>query len=95
MRTRTPELDGDCIAIGLRLEVSLVVLAIEQLMLLSLTPLQREIALFAVRGKPRSECETEFGVSAEALKKHLRAIYGVTGVSRWSNLAGALCGPEG
>lgn len=92
MRARSPDFDGDCIAIALRLEVPLAVLAAERLMLLSLTPLQREIALFAVRGKPRADCEAEFGVSGEALKKHLRAIYEATSVSRWGNLAGALCG---
>lgn len=92
IRARAPELDGDRIAVWLSLEVPLAVQAIERLMPLSLTPLQREIALFAARGKPRTECEAEFGVSDEALKKHLRAIYDVTCASRWGDLREALVG---
>jgi DNA-binding CsgD family transcriptional regulator len=90
IRSRSAELDGDRIAFRLRLEVSLIVIAIERLILLALTPLQREIALFAVRGGERSECAAEFGVSGNALKVHIRAIYEATGVSGWGELVANL-----
>jgi DNA-binding CsgD family transcriptional regulator len=63
------------------------VIAVEHVMALPLTPLQREIALFGMTGGARGDCGAEFGVSREALKKHLRAIYSATGTERWVDLA--------
>lgn len=74
----------------LSMERSADVEAIESLMAVSLSPLQREMALFAVRGGERAECEAEFGVSPEALKKHSRAIYNVLDVARWTDIPRAL-----
>lgn len=62
------------------------VLAVEYVMALPLTALQREIALFAMTGGARADCPAEFGVSDEALKKHLRPILQATGTSRWADL---------
>lgn len=73
--------------VALHREVAHNMLAAEHVMALPLTPLQREIALFAITGGQRSDCHDEFGVSDEALKKHLRAIFAATGTSRWADLA--------
>ncbi len=90
IRSRSEDLYEDQIAIRLRLEASRVVTVIERLILLALTPFQREIALFALLGGERRECEAEFGVSDSALKIHTRAIYKATGVSDWGDLAAKL-----
>ena len=62
------------------------VLAAERLSTLPLTLLQKQVALFAAQGGLRTDCEDRFGVSQEALKKHLRTIYDVTGVANWTGL---------
>jgi DNA-binding CsgD family transcriptional regulator len=53
---------------------------------LPLSPLQREISLLAGLGHARAECLQELGVSNEALKKHLKAIYATTGCADWGEL---------
>jgi hypothetical protein len=63
------------------------VLAAEWVSALPLTLLQKELALFAIQGGARGDCEARFGVGAEALKKHLRAVYDATNVSGWTDLA--------
>lgn len=65
---------------------------VRRVLSLKLSPLQREIALLAGLGHPRSDCGTVIGVSAEALKKHLRAVFAATGARDWDSLAGALGG---
>lgn len=67
-------------------EAAVDVLAVEALAALPLTFLQKEIALFAAQGGLRADCEARFGVSQEALKKHLGAIYDITGVASWAGL---------
>lgn len=64
------------------------VLRVDRVSALPLTPLQRRIALFTMGGGERAECGARFGVSAEALKKHLRAIYDASGAANWLELAG-------
>jgi hypothetical protein len=89
-RTRmiaTDNADGAMMHVALHLETAANVLAVEYVMRLTLTPLQREIALFAITGGQRADCPTEFGVSEEALKKHLRPIFAATGAARWVDLA--------
>jgi len=73
--------------VSLGLQAAVDVLAVEYLMNLSLFPLQREIALFAMQGRPRSACCPTFSIGDEALKKHLRAIFNVTGARKWTDLA--------
>ena len=90
VRPRTRDGTGEMMSVSLRSEVSLHVLAVERLMSLSLTPFCREIALFGIKGGARGECEAEFGVSAEALKKHSRAIYDALDIERWADLQGVL-----
>ena len=63
---------------------------IRRVLSLKLSPLQREIALLAGLGSPRSDCGSVIGVSAEALKKHLRAVFAATGASDWDGLTRAL-----
>jgi hypothetical protein len=76
----------DLMYIAVNREVAVSALAVEHVMSLSLTPFQREIALFAIAGGRRDKCEGEFGVSSEALKKHLRAIYRATDTRTWIEL---------
>jgi len=71
--------------VSLELEAAVDVMLVEHIMALPLTSFQREVALYAMQGGLRSECETEFGVSAEALKKHLRAIFAATGATKWTD----------
>ena len=90
VRPRIRDGTGEMMSVSLKSEVSLHVLAVERLMGLSLTPLCREIALFGIKGGARGECAAEFGVSAEALKKHSKAIYAAMDIERWADLQGAL-----
>lgn len=64
----------------------LEVRAVAYLCALPLTFLQKQLALFAMQGGKRGDCEERFGVSSEALKKHLRAVYEATGAVGWSEL---------
>lgn len=72
--------------VSVDLEAAVNVLAVERLSALPLTLLQKQIALFGAQGGQRAACEDHFGVSQEALKKHLRTIYDVTGVASWAGL---------
>jgi len=63
---------------------------IESIMDLPLSPLQRSIALIAAQGGSRGDSLTLAGISNEALKKHLAAIYRAAGVSSWHDLAKTL-----
>lgn len=72
--------------VSLSHEVSFDVLCIEHLAAQPLSPLQRELALFAMQGGERSECAARFGVSAEALKKHSARIFDVLGAAKWLDL---------
>jgi len=72
--------------VSVDVEVAESVLAVEGLSALPLTLLQKQIALFGALGGLRADCEDRFGVSQEALKKHLRTIYDVTGVANWAGL---------
>lgn len=62
------------------------VTAVEYVCGLPLTFMQKQIALFAMHEGKRFECEERFGVSAEALKKHLKIIFDATGVNGWHEL---------
>lgn len=65
---------------------------VQRVLELGLSPLQREIALLAGVGGLRPDCERVIGVSNEALKKHLKAIYRTVGVTGWDGLATTLQG---
>lgn len=65
---------------------------VRRVLSLSLSPLQREIALLAGLGHARADCVAQIGVGPEALKKHLRAIFAATGTRDWDSLARALSG---
>jgi hypothetical protein len=89
-RTRTISTDsgdGAMMHVALHLEAATNALAVEYVMRIAVTPLQREIALFALTGGTRADCLTEFAVSDEALKKHLRPIFDTTSTARWADLA--------
>lgn len=78
--------DAPAILCLLRLEQAEDVIRVNRLMDLPLTPLQRQIALFAMQGGRRQDCNVRFSVSDEALKKHIRAILQALDCSRWSDL---------
>lgn len=65
---------------------------VRRVLSLQLSPLQREIALLAGLGHARADCVAQIGVSPEALKKHLRAIFFATGTHDWDSLTRALGG---
>ncbi len=51
-----------------------------------LTPLQRDISLYALLGGARSECARRFGVSKDALKLHVRAILRAFDAPSWNDM---------
>ncbi len=79
--------DTDVISVDIAFERAVEVITVERVLALTLSPLQREIALYAMLGGSRGACPGEFGVTEEALKKHLKAIYRVTQAANWSSLA--------
>lgn len=83
---RRPGDTGSYLFIAVDSQISLEVHAVEWLSSLPLTFLQKQIALHAMQGGKRADCEDRFGVSTEALKKHLRMVYDRTGTSSWLEL---------
>lgn len=75
------------VLVTLELAVPWRLQAVQRVLALPLSPLQREIALYAGEGGLRRECEQAVGVSDAALKKHLKAIYQAAGVASWDELA--------
>lgn len=85
-RTRAVASSEDLIAVEIVLQRSQEVMAVEHILRLSISPLQREIALFAMLGGSRQKCAEEFGITDEALKKHLKLIYRTTKSETWRDL---------
>lgn len=84
-------LDGEggerpAVYVALSEETSFDARCIDHLMGQKLTPLQRDLALFGMKGGERSACGSVFGVSAEALKKHSAAILATLALHRWGEL---------
>lgn len=84
---REDDADSTSMFVTVDTEVALEVLMVNHLIGLPLTPLQRRIALFAMLGNRRFDCADRFNVSEEAMKKHLRTIFEVTGTANWVELA--------
>ncbi|WP_132954991.1 hypothetical protein [Rhizobium sp. BK251] len=78
------------VLISLEMEVPRRLKTIQNILNLSLSPLQRSIALIAAEGGSRADCLNSTGVSKEALKKHLTAIYRELGVNSWEELVKVL-----
>lgn len=55
-----------------------------------LSPLQGRIAMYAAAGGSRVGCALHHRVSKEALKKHLREIYGASHAANWDELSAML-----
>ncbi|MEJ0041864.1 MAG: hypothetical protein WDM81_06485 [Rhizomicrobium sp.] len=88
---RAPAADTTAqVLISLEVERPKRLKTIENILDLSLSPLQRSIALVAALGGTRADSLTSTGISNEALKKHLAVIYRATGVRSWDELAKAL-----
>lgn len=86
-------LASDQISVTLELQRSVAVDVVRGISALGLSPLQNRIALFAVSGGSRMACAAHHGVSAEALKKHLREIYAASNCADWLELAASLKTP--
>lgn len=80
--------EQDLLSISLDRQVPVDVLVADHVAALPLTYLQKKLALFAIRGGARRDCGALFGVSEEALKKHLRVIFDTTGAAVWTDLSG-------
>ena len=78
---------ADTMLVDIVFERAAEVITVEHVLGLTLSPLQREIVLHAMLGRSRAECSNEFGITEEALKKHLKVIYRITGAANWSSLA--------
>jgi hypothetical protein len=78
--------DSPHLFVSLDLQAAFDVMIIDYLRGLLITPLQRKIALFAMTGGLRADCEREFGISAEAAKKHVRAVCNATDCQSWQDL---------
>lgn len=77
---------SNSVFVSLALEIAEEVAKVRYLMALDLTPLQRDVAAFALLGGERQECMEALHVGSEALKKHLRPVFEATGTARWSEL---------
>ncbi|WP_156393109.1 hypothetical protein [Rhizobium sp. Root1220] len=82
------------VLISLEMEVPKRLRIIHAILDLPISPLQRLIALVAAEDGSRADCLNSTGISKEALKKHLSAIYRVVGVNSWEDLAVALQRPR-
>ena len=85
-RLRTGGEATDAVSISVEAQQAVAVQAIERLCLLPLTMLQKRIACHAMQGGGRADCEALFGVSQQALKKHLGAVYEALGATTWQDL---------
>jgi len=65
---------------------------VERVLEFTLSPKQRDIMLEAALGRDRAEVSARTGISAEAMKKHLGAIYRATGASSWEAMTRLLDG---
>ncbi|TCL71080.1 hypothetical protein [Rhizobium sp. BK251] len=80
----------DRILISLAMELPRRLRTIQDILGLSLSPLQRSIALFAAEGGSRADYLDTTGISKEAMKKHLKAIYRALSVNSWEGLVKVL-----
>lgn len=85
-RMRAVASSGDLIAVEIVLQRSEEVMSVEYVLGLTMSPLQREIVLFALLGGSRQKCAEEFGISDEALKKHLKSINRTIKSENWRDL---------
>lgn len=74
------------ILVTLELQVAVCLDVITSLMQTKLSPIQRRIGLAAAGDSPRADIPVRMGISGEALKKHLAAIYLTFNVSSWESL---------
>lgn len=86
LTNRNSQIAESAVFIQVELQIAEIVAKIEYVAALDLTPLQREMTLFAMDGNRRLDCLARFQVSHEALKKHLRHIFRATDVKSWDDL---------
>ena len=78
------------ILVTLRHEAPTGMAAIAPILERRLSPLRSEILLYAATGGGRDTLSQTFGISKEAAKKHLAAIYRTIGVGRWEDIPAGL-----
>jgi DNA-binding CsgD family transcriptional regulator len=86
-RLNTPVGDQSAILMTMQIERPRNLRWVERLLELALSPRQRGIMLEAAFGHDRTEVAARTGTSAEAMKKHLGAIYQETGSHSWEEMA--------
>ena len=82
----SPQAGEAAVLITLVSEVPDRLALVTQVLDLDLSPRQKAILLAAISGVSRSEATQATGTSPEAMKKHLVAIFAVTGVHSWQDL---------
>lgn len=76
--------------VSLALETPRHLARVDRVLTLDLSPRRREIALAAAGGATRREAAADLGLSEEAMKKHLAALYAATGTHSWEELVAVL-----
>lgn len=74
------------VLVTLEQQVAVCLDVIMNLMQTTLSPIQRKISLAASGGSRRGDIPMQMGISGEALKKHLAAIYSTFNVNSWEAL---------
>lgn len=87
---RNPRASAEAqVMVTLQLEQSRDLKLLDRVLAFDISPMQREIVMMAGQGVSRLDALPKLGISNEALKKHLAAIYAASGVNRWEDLAAA------
>lgn len=73
--------------VTLEQQVPLSRAALDMVMETRLSPTQKQLVVAAARGQRRSEAAANLGVSPEALKKHLGAVYSTLDLHGWEDIA--------
>jgi hypothetical protein len=81
-----PENGAEQVLVTLELEEPRRLETIDRVLALDVSPLQQKIAFVAALGGSRGDSLSATGISNEALKKHLAAIYAAAGVDSWEKL---------
>jgi hypothetical protein len=85
-RLTAPEGGAEQVLVTFELEEPRRLETIDRVLALDVSPLQQKIAFVAALGGSRGDSLSETGISNEALKKHLAAIYAAAGVDSWEKL---------
>ena len=90
LSSASPMLPIRKILVSLQLSQTGAIEVVRSISAWGLSPLQGRIALYAAAGGSRIGCAVHHKVSKEALKKHLREIYGAARAASWDDLSAKL-----